>query len=334
MLGAALFLAAAVPAAQPAPVRAGPFATFEDWAIGCDNANRCTLTTLDPEDGPAPSEVFTILRDAGQPGRWKLWLTARSDEDPFAVEIDGAQVGDAFRATPDGATIEGATARTIAAALPKARRIEVIDGTGRTLAKISTAGLAAALRRMDEVQGRVGTVTAAIAPGRRPESAVPPVPTLPIVQVVKPVGGPPALSSAKVKALQRRAKCRVGRGTVKARVYSLDHSRNVALVPCRTTGHNPTSAVYILDKGVAKLGRLDATPGLDGWTRVPRITNGSYSNGSLYSYARRSEDGDCGLSQHFLWDGKLFRLIEQTQMDVCRGNTAFISTWRVRLRFP
>jgi len=331
MSALALLFAAALPVAT-APVKPGPFTTFGDWAVACDNANRCTLTTLDPEEGAAPSEVFTVMREAGSPGRWKLWLTARTDEDPFAIEIGGEQVGGPFRATPDGATIEGTTARAVAAALPGARRIAVIDGTGRELARISSDGLDDALRYMDTVQGRAGTVTAAIARGRKPESAVPAAPALPIVPVVRPVGHPPVLTQARIKALRRRAKCPVVRGAAKAQVYSLDHMRNVVLVPCRTTGDNPTEAVFLLDKGVASPARLDATPGLGGWTRVPRVTNGSYANGSLYSYARKARDGDCGVSQHFLWDGHLFRLIEQAQMDVCRGNTTFLNTWRVRLR--
>jgi hypothetical protein len=332
MFRLALLLAVALPVAPAAPVKPGAFADFGDWAVACDNANRCSLTTLDPADGPAPTEVFTVLREAGQPGGWKLWLTARTDEDPFAVEIGGVQIGGPFRATPDGATIEGATARAIGAALAGARSIAVVDGTGRELAKISTDGLDDALRYMDGIQRRTGTVTAAIARGARPPGAVPAAPDLPIVPVVRPNGHPAVLTSAKIKALQRRARCHVTRGTAKARVYSLDRTRNVALVPCRVTGDNPTLAVFMINKGVASPARLDATPGLDGWTRVPRITNGSYSSGSLYSYARKRSDGDCGISQHYIWDGKSFRLIEQAQMDVCRGNTNFLSTWRVRLQ--
>jgi hypothetical protein len=332
MFAFALLLAAALPATAPVPVKPGPFTTFGDWAIACDNAKRCALTTLDPQEGEPPSEVFTVMREAGPDGRWKLWLTARTDEDPFAIEIGGVQIGGPFRATPDGATIEGATARAIAAALPGARRIAVVDGTGRDLAKISTDGLDEALRYMDDVQGRTGTVTATSARGRKAAAAVPPAPSLPIVTVVRPVGRAPSLSSAHVKAMQRRAKCHVTRGLAKAQVHSLDKTRNVALVPCRTTGDNPTAAVFLVDgKGKARPARFDAIPGLR-WNRIPRLSNGSYANGSLYSYVRKARDGDCGVSQHYIWDGNLFRLIEQAQMDVCRGNESFLNTWRVRLQ--
>lgn len=328
MFALALLLAAA-PAVTVAP---GAFVTYGDWAVACDNARRCALTTLDPEGGEAPSEVFTIMREAGPDGRWKLWLTARTDEDPFAIEIGGAQIGGPFRATPDGATIEGATARAIAAALPNARRIAVVDGTGRELAKISTDGLDEALRYSDGVQGRAGTVTAASARGRLPASAVPPAPTLPIVTIVRPSGRAPILSSAHVRALQRRAKCPVTYGIVRAQIHALDKTRNVALVPCRITGDNPTTAVFLVDgKGTALPARFDAIPGVR-WTRIPRLSNGSYASGSLYSYVRKASDGDCGVSQHYIWDGSLFRLIEQAQMNVCRGNGSFLNTWRVRLQ--
>jgi len=332
MFAFALLLAAAPPATAPAPVKPGRFITFGDWAVACDNAKRCALTTLDPEDGEPPSEVFTVMREAGPDGRWKMWLTARTDEDPFAIEVGGVQIGGPFRATPDGATIEGATARAIAAALSSARKLAVVDGTGRDLARISTDGLDDALRYIDDVQGRSGTVTAASVRGRKPASAVPPAPALPIVTVVRPSGHAPTLTSARIKTLQRRAKCPVTRGVAKAQVRSLDKVRNVALVPCRTTGDNPTEAVFLVDaKGRARPARLDAIPGLS-WTRIPRVSNGSYANGSLYSYVRKARDGDCGVSQHYLWDGTMFRLIEQAQMDVCRGNESFLNTWRVRLQ--
>ena len=332
MFAFALLLAAALPATAPAPVKPGRFVTFGDWAVACDNAKRCALTTLDPEDGAPPSEVFTVMREAGPDGRWKMWLTARTDEDPFAVQIGGVQIGGPFRATPDGATIEGATARAIAAALAAARRIAVVDGTGRDLARISTDGLDEALRYVDDVQGRAGTVTAASARGRKSASAVPPAPVLPIVTVARPTGHAPTLTSARIKVLQRRAKCPVTRGLAKAQIHSLDRTRNVALVPCRTGGDNPTQAVFLIDsKGKARPALFDSVPGLN-WSRIPRLSNGSYANGSLYSYVRKARDGDCGVSQHYLWDGGMFRLIEQAQMDVCRGNESFLNTWRVRLQ--
>lgn len=332
MFAFALLLAAAPPATAPAPVKPGRFVTYGDWAVACDNAKRCALTTLDPQDGEPPSEVFTVMREAGPDGRWKMWLTARTDEDPFAIEVGGVQIGGPFRATPDGATIEGATARAIAAALSSARKLAVVDGTGRDLARISTDGLDDALRYIDDVQGRTGTITAASMRGRKPASAVPPAPALPIVTVVRPSGHAPTLTSARVKTLQRRAKCPVTRGVAKAQVRSLDKTRNVALVPCRTTGDNPTEAVFLVDgKGNARPAQFDAIPGLS-WTRIPRLSNGSYANGSLYSYVRKARDGDCGVSQHYLWDGRMFRLIEQAQMDVCRGNESFLNTWRVRLQ--
>lgn len=332
MFAFALLLAAAPSATAPAPVKPGRFVTYGDWAVACDNAKRCALTTLDPQDGEPPSEVFTVMREAGPDGRWKMWLTARTDEDPFAIEVGGVQIGGPFRATPDGATIEGATARAIAAALSSARKLAVVDGTGRDLARISTDGLDDALRYIDDVQGRTGTITAASMRGRKPASAVPPAPALPIVTVVRPSGHAPTLTSARVKTLQRRAKCPVTRGVAKAQARSLDKTRNVALVPCRTTGDNPTEAVFLVDsKGNARPAQFDAIPGLS-WTRIPRLSNGSYANGSLYSYVRKARDGDCGVSQHYLWDGRMFRLIEQAQMDVCRGNESFLNTWRVRLQ--
>jgi hypothetical protein len=41
--------------------------------------------------------------------------------------------------------------------------------------------------------------------------------------------------------------------------------------------------------------------------------------------------GDCGGSQHYVWDGTEFRLVAVEEMGECRGVVDFISVWRARV---
>ena len=44
--------------------------------------------------------------------------------------------------------------------------------------------------------------------------------------------------------------------------------------------------------------------------------------------------GDCGSGQDYVWDGKRFRLVQQTDLGECRGMLDYITTWRAQVISP
>jgi hypothetical protein len=44
--------------------------------------------------------------------------------------------------------------------------------------------------------------------------------------------------------------------------------------------------------------------------------------------------GDCGVRAAYGWDGRRFRLVQQENMEECRGAVDFITTWRTRVVRP
>ena len=61
------------------------------------------------------------------------------------------------------------------------------------------------------------------------------------------------------------------------------------------------------------------------------VVNGGIENGLLTSYAKGRGLGDCGVSQSLAWDGRRLRLVDQSEMPECRGNTDTITTWRAKV---
>ncbi len=52
----------------------------------------------------------------------------------------------------------------------------------------------------------------------------------------------------------------------------------------------------------------------------------------LATYSKGRGLGDCGVTQHYVWDGSRFRLIDQAEMQECRGSADFIQTWIAEAR--
>ncbi len=325
---ALLLLLAATPAPKPGEVK-----TFKDWAVGCDNAKRCTLASLGPGQGDVPDVVMTIVRDAGPDDVFRIELTSLNKAArPASLIIDGKRRDGLLTPTTDGALATGAPAAALASDLVNARTLGVVNPAGRTIAAISTAGTAAALRYVDAVQGRTGTVTASVAKGLKGADAVPPAPALPLITAPKPAGRASMPTPAQIGALRRSARCEdEAAANVKAQPFALGTGRILVLIACSAGAYNLSSAVFLIENGKPRPAPFDAPSGFGEAQIVPMVVNARYAGGVLTSYAKARGLGDCGTSQSFVWDGSIFRLSEQSQMGECRGNPNFITTWRARV---
>lgn len=76
--------------------------------------------------------------------------------------------------------LEGGTALKVAREFARGRVLNITQG-GTLVAQPSLAGASAALRYMDARQGRDGGMTALVARGLKPASAIKPPPAMPIV---------------------------------------------------------------------------------------------------------------------------------------------------------
>ena len=314
------------------PPQPGPTRTFGDWYVGCDNNAICTMASLGGEaQVPFPAVTLAVTRGAGPGGGFALAFDVPGDDTqvvPVAVTIDGRRL-----ALP---TLTGAAAERVIAQMANGRSLVVLEAGDRPRATLSLKGAAAALRWIDERQGRVDTVTAAVATGARGADAVPPPPRAPVIGALTATGTADKPTRVQFAAMRKRARCEdlpAGAASY-PESHALGGGATLVMVPCSTGAYNLSSALFVLEKGAWRPAQADAPTGFapagEG-PSVPNVVNARWQGGELTSYAKGRGLGDCGVAQTFVWDGTRLRLSEQSEMGECRGNPNYIATWRARV---
>jgi hypothetical protein len=323
MLLLALLLAPSAP--QEAAVK-----TFTDWVVGCDNGHRCAMTSLFPGDQAMPDEdsgydaSMLVTREAGPGGGFTIEVSAYHDvSGKLSFRVDGAVIASGT-ASDNSVTLTGADAARAIAAMTNGKEAALVDAAGKPAARISLAGSSAALRYIDADQGRVGTVTAAVAKGTKPAGTVRAAPAPETVAAVRPWGAAASVSKAMRAGMEKQADCEGlydGADSVpEVETYALGGGKTLALLPCGAGAYNFSTVAFIVAGGKAVRADLDGNDDM--------LTNAGFSKGVLSSYAKGRGIGDCGNSESYVWDGKSFRLIEARGMDECRGSTNWLTYYR------
>jgi len=342
MLTIALLALAQASAPQSAQ-KQGPIKSFGAWVVACDNARRSEMTSIWPDDNqpgdgsPYDQISVSIERAAGPAGGWsvEIQLPGESGSDRVQLSTDrGFFLWGVPRS--DRLAFTGAQAAQIVAAMVDGTDLRVgseVDVTGMA----SLKGSSAALRFIDAEQGRAGTVTAVVAKGVKPASAVPAAPALPKVGFVRPAGVAAPFTPAMRKALDKSSECgAVYEGGTdelpEVERVALGGGKTLLLLPCGSGAYNFSTEPYILAPGAQPvLAKFDSPPGFteadDG---RPSLVNASFDakTGRLDSYSKGRGLGDCGSMEGYVWDGSMFRLVEARSMPECRGSVNWLTTWR------
>jgi len=325
MMSVLLFLAAA------AASDADPLVTFKDWTAGCDNGRSCmAVGQFNAENFDLASVVVERGPLAGdQPVIW-----FRQDEKIIDLAADGQPLN--VKLNPDSddfiLTVDPASTSKVLAALKSAKSLVPLEAGGKKSTPLSISGAAAAMRWMDVQQKRDGTVTALVATGDKPASAVPPPPALPTVGQAKPAGAmAKPLSDADIKKIQEQyAECSDDENLSDKAEYSrLDAHTTLAIVTavCASGAYNYYGIpLLIRDNGKRELADFDKKDDSDltmnlSWNDTTR---------QLSSYFKGRGIGDCGGGTDWVWDGKMFRAVKETLMSECLGAIAWIPVFRAR----
>jgi hypothetical protein len=286
-----------------------------------------------PQAGP---QVAVSLRD-GRDG-----FVNPPVESVSTLAVDGRPVTRPFRRAHGRLIWEPGDGRLLVDALVNGSELTFLDARGSILARTSLRGLKAALLHVDERQGRVGTVSAFVGRGAAPDKAAPTAPALPLITVPQAASlpGPSApdqLTDTQLAAFRARFRCRVADPIMlrlPVRAIRLDGGHTLVLVPspCPTGAYNTRVLAVVADRnGEARPADLEF-PGLAETRHEVVNPRWSESDRQLHSFVKSRGLGDCGSSQSWVWDGRRFRLVLQTDMEECRGSLDFITTWRARLR--
>lgn len=172
----------------------GKLHIFRDWVVGCDNTLRCEAQGYgsDRDDAPPGGRAALIIRREAGPGQPPVLHFTYSTFDnaplPAAGQTVRLQVGSlrfdmpATTAQQPEPDVPASRVPALLAAVQKGDIVRLSAGSAQW--HVSLDGAAAALLKMDDLQGRVGTPGALARKGTRPESSVP-APTVPEVKAAR-----------------------------------------------------------------------------------------------------------------------------------------------------
>jgi hypothetical protein len=329
-----LILAAAAAAIPIAPVP--PEKTFGDWTVACDNLRDCAGVSLTETAGDDTAWVvhFTRRSGAGAPVVVEaLPAFMESDPGPVTFLIDGKKSAFGTNANRE---VTGGPEKLLAA-IAAAKKVAVVDAKGKNVGFVPVAGSSAALRWVDDQQRRAGTVTALVAKGAKPASAVPPPPAAPRIAVPAASKSPPKkLGKADIaKILKLSDFCDSESGpSHDVGYWRLDAGHTLAIVPCAMGAYQGSALVLVVDNA----GRWSPAAIQPYWKNPEpvdpadgfNLTEADYDpdNRLLLTMAKGRGLADCGLGASWAWDGKVFRLASYEELDVCQG--APPGTWLPR----
>lgn len=304
-LGAALALAA----------HAGEF-VHKDWAVACDNTRHCEAVGYQDMEQDAPVTLW-LSRDAGgnAPVLGKLMAYAEDGDDNTSLSIRAGEV-----------QIKGIkqdlTAEQMARLLPALKRAEVAPvSDGQRTWRLSLAGLNAALLKIDDLQGRVGTVTALARTGGKPASAVPaalPAPVLRAAPLPAQRDSDKALLPALLDALKDGDCEAIASEGAYGDVYRLSATQLLVVRQCWLGAYQGAYGVWrVNDKPPYAAVRL-MLPDADGKLQDTAV-EAYFEDGVLSSYAKGRGLNDCGSFERWLWTADGFKLLESSNGPLCRG---------------
>jgi hypothetical protein len=329
----------------------GKLHIFRDWVVGCDNTRRCEAQGYGSEGEKAPPggrAALIIQREAG-PGQPPALRFAYSSIDenapiPAAGQAVRVQVG-ALRfdmpATTAQASEPELPASRVPALLAAVQKGDVVRlSAGSAQWHVSLDGAMAALLKMDDLQGRVGTPGALVRKGTKPESSVP-APSVPVVSAAPlPPTTPADLKLAPAVAAllpHTENECPdFDPAEASLELLRLTPATLLVLQRCWRGAYQTGSRVWqVDDRPPHRMRRLDL-PMPDGSTKDTLVSDGLTNEGTLdlHEAAKGRGIGDCWVSQDWTWSGDRLVLVRASESD-CRlfeAGGLLVDLWRTQVK--
>ncbi|MEM6306822.1 MAG: DUF1176 domain-containing protein, partial [Pseudomonadota bacterium] len=327
-----------------AAVAQGPHFQHKDWEVVCDNTGTCRavgyycMDCVTPETYETAPISLKLTRDAGAhaPIRAmvRIWEFDPSEPDTdrpkLTLYIDNERIEDIPIL---GADAIGTLSKQAVTHVVHALRgsTDITFRNGPFTRHLSDAGSAAALLFMDEYQGRLGTVDAAIRVGRAPSAQAFPSTPAPLI-IPKPVtpnrDDDPALFEQVIAAITPQIDAHLKQGDQCHRYFQSQKDGKPMLhmqrlsddtlllgVPCWLAAYNAGQAYFTVSD----------RPPYD----FQRITlNASdYRTGTIYEIHKGRGLGDCWSGLEYIWDGTTFALSSGWTTGRCAGFAG--GTWHL-----
>jgi hypothetical protein len=317
---------------------------FTDWSVACDNARECTavsvsrefvarITTGDHGDYAMPK--LWVKRRAGPQEAARVfidttvWGEAGGDEGPATLHVytpcDGDCTGRAYRLIllePGRYELAPGDVPAFLAESLATSRAATRFADGRMHGIITTAGMTAALRYIDEVQVRRDTVTALYAKGPRPARSVPPAPPRPRVVVIAGefTDREPDLGTSVALLAARAQLCPTaeltGPDVLRAR-YALANGQFLWALGCAGEPDAPRRLWLIETPGQGIAPFLLPRPEQGRPAELPILPNSRFDPQAGQIIAASAET--CGWRRRWAWTGRVFEMVDAVEMPACIG---------------
>jgi hypothetical protein len=318
----------------------------QDWELACDNTRTCRVAGYQSEEADALPVSVLLTRAAG-PGTkptGELMIGHYGNEErkmptvsQVRMHIDGEAFGPvAINEQTWTGKLSETQVRALLVALEREAAIVWTDAEKQW--RLSTAGAAAVLLKMDAFQGRIGTVGALIAKGSEDEASVLPPLAAPVVHAAPVVGSLPgdAQLFKRLAAPLRKELLAVARREDSCDNFGADEpnapiairrlTRDKLLLSasCWRAAYNEGEAFWVANAAAPFHPRLVTGDGTD------------YERGVISSIQRNRGLGDCIGVRRWVWDGERFVHAETSETGKCRlvaaGGSWFLPTFITEVR--
>lgn len=330
-LGALLLLLAGTAHAAGAVAPAKPLQQrFGDWTVACDNVRACSAQGYRVADESGPQAGLWLSRQAGPQGTWTAQLHLSGTDSPELPDGTLAEVRIGtrrFTRLPLDTDLPAATLPALLSAMLEAPQMQVAAAGHR--ATVSLQGLKAALLKMDDVQGRVGTASAWVARGAAAASQVPAAPAMPvIVAAPAPVQVPAdeaqpllaslgALPSVKADCTLLEEAVDAGEQLPDGTLFRITSGSYLLLMDCDRAAYQISSRLWRVTLRPQLAARPEVLPDIG--EPAQYLMNVDFSDGRLNTWHKGRGVGDCGSSRQWVWTATGFALRTAEESPDCNG---------------
>lgn len=304
--------------------------SFGDWAVVCDNVQVCTAMGFGELGEMGSSALLQVSRGAGPEAEATISLiTAGAAAASLRLAVDGVSPSGlgAVPATPMAddperriTELTSAQTRALLAVLANGKSLTLMEGQNPAAA-ISLAGSSAALRFMDDRQKRAGTVTALVARGGRPASAVPAPLQPPAIKAAPAVSQArlPATPFPAMQAQLRDCDDDIAELGFAPEVARLGQGRLFWGVVCSRGAYNVIYRLFLTDERGGDVRPLELSyPGDETTSELMNISFDPKTQ-TLMNFDKGRGLGDCGAITEWIWTGAAFAVAHQVLMPECQG---------------
>jgi hypothetical protein len=301
-----------------ATASAGVQFSHKDWELACDNTRTCRAAGYQAEEAP-PAVSVLLTRAAGPRQAVTAQVAIGTYEDtsatpaPAEVEltIGGRSFGAiALKAEEGTGNLNPAQVVVLLQALLRSDEIAFVAGSQRW--RLSDAGAAAVLLRMDDIQGRVGTTGALVRKGVRGEEGVLRALPKPVVHAAAIHGRTPgeSLAVAVLRSLRKApADCQdLKEPGEPAKIWRLDAHKVLVSARCWLAAYNEGYGFWVANDRPPYKPVAVTTSGTEFDPQRSRIVAMQKGRGL----------GDCFGIDAWVWDGARFVHTEEATTGMCR----------------